>query len=76
MFFNEMWAHKPHTKRPPREFDNNNSRSESNYFLSNQHSNHNGNNTFSQSGNNYQFQSGNNTLNQGGNNNSQNGNNT
>ena len=71
MFFNEMWAHKPHTKRAPRQFDNNISRSGSNYFHSNQQSNHNGNNTFGQSSNNYQFQSGNNILTQGGNSNIQ-----
>ena len=80
MFFNEMWAHKPHTKKPPRDFDNNNSCTGSSYFQSNQDSNHNynqsGNHNFNQGGNNYPTQSGNNTLYQGGNNNNQSGNNT
>ena len=34
-FFNETWAHKPHTRKLPRNFDNNNSQSGSSNFLSN-----------------------------------------
>ena len=86
MFFNEMWAHKPHTRKPPRNFDNNNDQYGSSNFLTNQDGNHDGYTTFNQSGNNFNNQSGNNnnvnkrgnntTFNRGGTNIRQSGNNT
>ena len=47
MFFNEMWAHKPHTKKPPRQFDSGHDRGSS--YL---HTNQNGNNHFNRNGHN------------------------
>ena len=52
MSFDEMWDHKPHTRKPPRNFDNNKSQSGSFNFLSNQDGNHDGYTTFNQSDNN------------------------